>query len=60
MNNKLIPIILIILVIEGALFVGCKKDSQINPPVTKPSVEVTPPTPVKMRQKPVTIRRRLI
>ena len=43
MNNKLLPIILVILVIGGVLFAGCKKDQQINPPVTKPSVVVTPP-----------------
>jgi hypothetical protein len=49
MIKKTLSTTLIILVIGGALFAGCKKDSQINPPVTKPSVEVTPPpAPVKI------------
>ena len=43
MNRKLLSIIFTILVIGGSLFTGCKKDPQINPPVTKPSVVATPP-----------------
>ena len=40
MLKKLFSIILL----STVLFLSCKKDTQINPPVAKP-VEVTPPTP---------------
>jgi len=40
MPKKLFSILLLFTV----FFLGCKKDAQINPPITK-SVDVTPPTP---------------
>ncbi len=43
---KSFTIIFTILVIGGVLFAGCRKDPQINPPVTKPSVVVTQPAAV--------------
>lgn len=46
MFKKSLTEIFKILVIGGFLFAGCKKDQQINPPMTKPSV--TPPAPVEI------------